>query len=323
MLMLWHHLFLRAEEYGGLTMNLAIVSKVCVALFLFVSGYGLTKQYRKVEKPYFKGTLKFLLRRFVNFYLPYWFCFVLVIAIGHLGGFTFHDAYPATRNTLKCVLLDVFGQMGYDSYLKPWWFNKLIIQLYFFFPFLYLLLRNQWVAILVLVLIPIMQVNASRVPGNLFFIVEGGLPAFYLGMVSANYQLAFPADKKTKTFRQLTAILSCIGLSWILTTLDDPYITVLIRALLAFSIVVFICSFESQQKPVLVFLGKYATIMYLTHVLFIHLMPNVVYAARYSFLVFLVFLSVCLLSAILISFLQKRVQYDSLRLMIVKRIEKW
>lgn len=323
MLMLWHHLFLRTEEYGGLTLNLAIVSKVCVALFLFVSGYGLTKQYRKVEKPYFKGTLKFLLRRFVNFFLPYWFCFVLVIAIGHLGGFSFHDAYPATRNTLKCVLLDVFGQMGYDSYLKPWWFNKLIIQLYLFFPLLYLLLRNQWVAIFVLVLIPIMQVNASRVPGNLFFIVEGGLPAFYLGMVSAYYQLAFLADKKTKTFRQLTAILSCIVLSWILTTLNDPYIAVLIRALLAFSIIIFICSFESRQKPVLVFFGKYATIMYLTHVLFIHLMPNVVYAAKYSFLVFLVFLSVCLLSAILISFLQKRVQYDRLRLMIVKRIEKW
>ncbi len=48
--MLWHHLFLHSVEYGALTQSLAIVSKVCVALFLFVSGYGLTKQYSRLEK---------------------------------------------------------------------------------------------------------------------------------------------------------------------------------------------------------------------------------------------------------------------------------
>lgn len=113
--MLWHHLFLRTMEYGALTQSLAVVFKVCVALFLFVSGYGLTKQYSGLEKRNVRTTIQFLLRRFINFFLPFWFCFALVALIGNLCGYTFQDAYPATRNTLKCVILDFFGQMGYDS----------------------------------------------------------------------------------------------------------------------------------------------------------------------------------------------------------------
>ena len=65
-LMLWHHLFLRTVEFGNVAHYLAQVFKVCVALFLFVSGYGLTKQYSKLEKPYFKNTVKFLLKRYTN-----------------------------------------------------------------------------------------------------------------------------------------------------------------------------------------------------------------------------------------------------------------
>ncbi len=59
LLMLWHHLFLNTIAYGILTHSLAVVFKVCVALFLFVSGYGLTKQYSQLEKPYFKSLFKF------------------------------------------------------------------------------------------------------------------------------------------------------------------------------------------------------------------------------------------------------------------------
>ena len=186
--MLWHHLFLNTAEYGALTQSLAVVFKVCVALFLFVSGYGLTKQFSGLEKHNVQTTIQFLLRRFINFFFPFWFCFILVIVIGNLCGYTFHDAYPATRNTLKCVILDFFGQMGYDSYLKPWWFNKMIIQLYLVFPFLYMVLYNRYSASLGLVAIVLVQLFAQRIPGNVFFIVEGGAPAFYLGMLASRFQ---------------------------------------------------------------------------------------------------------------------------------------
>lgn len=325
LLMLWHHLFLNTMAYGSLTHSLAVVFKVCVALFLFVSGYGLTKQYSQLEKPYFKNTLKFLLRRYVNFFLPYWFCFVLVVVVGNVCGYTFSDAYPAGRNTIKCVLLDVAGQMGYDSYLNPWWFNKMIIQLYLVFPLLFLIIRNKYLSWVGFALIIVVQLYAKNTPGHLFFIVEGGLPAFYLGMLCARCRLVPEAnDGKWRLLLLLAGLLVCIGLAVLhLMIVKDPYVAVLIRALMALCIIVVYKSFGNQQVSALEFVGKYATIMYLIHMLFIKLIPGVIYGVKYSVLVFMLFVAVCLLAAMLVDAMEKLFHYDRLRVGIVKLIDKW
>ena len=320
--MLWHHLFLHSTEYGALTQSLAVVFKVCVALFLFVSGYGLTKQYGGLEKRNVRTTIRFWLRRFINFFLPFWFCFVLVVVIGNLCGYTFHDAYPATRNTLKCVILDFFGQMGYNSYLKAWWFNKMIIQLYLVFPLLFLLLHNRYTAIIGLIAIAVVQLYAKRIPGNLFFIVEGGLPAFCLGMMSSRFSFV-PEIRKTihKISVALSAVLIGVVLSiLLLKVIKDPYQAVLLRALLALCIVVAFKSFNGSDSRVLRFVGKYATIMYLTHVLLLILLPKIIYYPRYSVLVFVLFAILCLAFAMMIYWLKKVTCYDKLRLAIVNNL---
>jgi uncharacterized membrane protein len=48
-LMLWHHLFFQNPEFGFLVFHTAQLSKLCVALFLFISGYGLTIQYNTIQ----------------------------------------------------------------------------------------------------------------------------------------------------------------------------------------------------------------------------------------------------------------------------------
>ena len=320
--MLWHHLFLHSTEYGALTQSLAVVFKVCVALFLFVSGYGLTKQYGGLEKRNVRTTIRFWLRRFINFFLPFWFCFILVVVIGSVCGYTFHDAYPATRNTLKCVLLDFFGQMGYDSYLKAWWFNKMIIQLYLVFPLLYMLLYNRYTAIAGLIAFVFVQLYANRIPGNLFFLVEGGLPAFYLGMMSSRFSFVSEIRKKThKISVALSAVLIGVVLSiLLLKIIKDPYQAVLLRAFLALCIVVVFKSLNGSDSRVLRFVGKYATIMYLTHVLLLVLLPKIIYYPRYSVLILVFFAILCLAFAMVIDWLEKVTRYDKLRLALVNNL---
>jgi peptidoglycan/LPS O-acetylase OafA/YrhL len=324
-LMLWHHLFLNTMAYGNLTNSLAVVFKVCVALFLFVSGYGLTKQYSQLDKPYFKNTLKFLLRRYVNFFLPYWFCFVLVVVVGNICGYSFSEAYPSSRNTLKCVLLDIAGQMGYNSYLNPWWFNKMIIQLYLVFPILFLIICNKYLSWVGLALIIVAQLYAKNILGHVFFIVEGGLPAFYLGMLCARCRLVPEAnDGKWRPLLFFEGLFVCIGLAVLhLMVVKDPYVAVLIRALMALCIIGVYKSFGNQQTFALEFVGKYATFMYLIHMLFIKLIPGVIYGVKYSVLVFMLFVAVCLVAAMLIDALEKLSRYDRLRVGVVKLIDKW
>ena len=325
LLMLWHHLFLNTMAYGTLTHSLAVVFKVCVALFLFVSGYGLTKQYSQLEKPYFKNTVKFLLRRYANFFLSYWFCFVLVVVVGNVCGYSFSEVYPAGRNTLKCVLLDVAGQMGYDSYLNPWWFNKMIIQLYLVFPVLFLLIRNQYLSWIGLALVIVVQLYAKNIPGHVFFIVEGGLPAFYLGMLSVRCRVTPGSnEKKWMPLLFFVGLLVCIGLAVLhVMVVKDPYVAVLLRASMAFCVIVAYKSIGDKHISVLEFVGKYATIMYLTHILFVKLIPGVIYGAKYSVLIFVVFVAFCLVTAMLIDALEKLSRYDRLRVGIVKQIDKW
>lgn len=325
LLMLWHHLFLNTMAYGVLTHSLAVVFKVCVALFLFVSGYGLTNQYSRLEKPYFKNSVKFLLRRYVNFFLNYWFCFVLVVVVSNVCGYSFSEAYPVGRNTLKCVLLDVAGQMGYDSYLSPWWFNKMIIQLYLVFPILFLIIRNKYLSWVGLALVIVVQLYAKSIPGNVFFIVEGGLPAFYIGMLCARCRVVPETNNgKWRPLLLFAAFSVCIGLAVLhVMVVKDPYVAVLFRASMAFCVIVAYKSIGDKHVSALEFVGKYATIMYLVHMLFVKLISGMIYGAKYSVLIFVVFVAVCLAAAMLIDALEKLSRYDRLRVGIVNQIDKW
>lgn len=46
--MLWHHLFYENPKYGHFVWHLALLGKVCVAIFLLLSGYGLTIQMNRI-----------------------------------------------------------------------------------------------------------------------------------------------------------------------------------------------------------------------------------------------------------------------------------
>ena len=262
---------------------------------------------------------------YINFFLSYWFCFVLVVVVGNVCGYSFSEAYPVGRNLLKCVLLDAAGQMGYNSYLNPWWFNKMIIQLYLVFPILFLIISNKYLSWVGLALIIVVQLYAKSIPGNMFFIVEGGLPAFYLGMLCARCRVAPEANNgKWRPLLLFAGLFVCVGLAILhLRVVKDPYVAVLLRALMAFCVIVAYKSIGDKHISVLEFVGKYATIMYLIHMLFIKLLSGVIYGMKYSVLVFVVLVAICLVTAMLIDALEKLSRYDRLRVGIVKQIDKW
>ena len=156
----------------------------------------------------------------------------------------------------------------------------------------------------------------------MFFVVEGGLPAFYLGMLASRYQ-AVPEMKKWTVrigigFVALLfgALLSVLLLRYV----KSPYPAVLVRALLATCLVVAFKSFKNDGIRILGFVGKYASIMYLTHVLLIILLRKFVYHPSSSILVFLLFTMVCLAVAMAIDWLERILRYDKLRMMLVSAV---
>ena len=137
--MLCHHLYgfppEGVEPYTGVLAWLGVLGKVCVALFLFCSGYGLAANYKPQS---ILGDIKFIEKRLVKFYANYWVIFLIFVPITI---FAFHrslaNAYGAESNVIVCLLKDIMGVQGFESYNPTWWFNLLIIILYLVFPILY------------------------------------------------------------------------------------------------------------------------------------------------------------------------------------------
>lgn len=211
--------------------------------------------------------------------------------------------------------------MGYASYLPTWWFNKMILQLYLVFPLLVLLVRNRYVALVALAAIAVMQPNALRLPGNIFFVVEGGLPVFFVGMMMAKHQWLPQPDDKSRIVAAIIALFACIALAFLHQSGIGVYYAILIRAAMAVS-VAYLFSLTSSQFAPLQYVGQLATTMYLLHTLFFKLIPNVVYAPRYPILIFFWFLALSLAGAMLIGYLQKLVRYDKLQGFVLGKVER-
>lgn len=159
--MLCHHVYTCqpewVEAYPSLLTTIGGLGKVCVAMFLFCSGYGLAVQYEKliacttglIDKV--RVTFVFILKRLIKFYSAYWFVFLIFVPI---TVFCFDRplsaAYGENMNVWKGLLGDLLGVQGYSSYNITWWFNKLIILFYLSFPIFYALIKStKWIGLVV------------------------------------------------------------------------------------------------------------------------------------------------------------------------------
>lgn len=185
LLLLIHHLFyIDNGLYDDITLaghgimqTIGLWCKVCVAIFVFLSGYGLTVQ---AEKAGGVGNLfRFYWRRFTKLMLNYWFIWLIFVPIGvFVFHYTFDEAYGT--NTVIKFLLDVTGLInafGLYGYNVTWWFYSCIILLYILFPFLYSLLKKDTMFSVMVVAV------ATYLPIPIFASARPYFLAFLAGMI--------------------------------------------------------------------------------------------------------------------------------------------
>lgn len=149
LLLLIHHLFNENYEYKTILIsqsrnymdNLVSLSKVCVILFLIISGYGLSKQYEKKEKHTLKYAVSFSINHVIKLYLSYWFIYLLFVPVGIFVGRPMSSVYGG----LKDFLLDFFAL----SYIfetpmanRTWWYISIQMIYYILFPVVYYIVKR-------------------------------------------------------------------------------------------------------------------------------------------------------------------------------------
>ncbi|MDE6338555.1 MAG: acyltransferase, partial [Muribaculaceae bacterium] len=189
-LLLIHHLFYinngMFDDYTiagyPIVNTLGVVCKVCVAIFVFLSGYALGKTNAVVSISHIKS---FYLRRFTKLFLNYWLIWVLFVPI---GVFIFHrylkDVYADPvwlYGILDFIgLINVTGHLGYNP---TWWFYSCIILLYLIFPIIAISIsrwpKSKWVFLFLSVFI-------FFIPCSILNPIKPYLFPFTLGFIMSN-----------------------------------------------------------------------------------------------------------------------------------------
>ena len=159
----WHPIDDILIKGNGMVTTFAVFCRVCVAIFVFLSGYGLATIANK--KGGVGNLWKFYRRRYVKLMMNYWLIWLIFVPIGvFIIGRSFQDVY-GTNIVLKAIL-DFFGIFylvtgNMQGYNATWWFCSCIIVLYALFPLLYKY-RSYWLFIIPITIV--IAFIAPRIP---------------------------------------------------------------------------------------------------------------------------------------------------------------
>ena len=280
--MLVHHLFYDTMEYGALVNHIAWLGKACVAIFLFLSGYGLTYQYMRAEdNKTVRGTMKFLCRRFTKFYLNYWIVFLIAVPLGvFVFGRTLDVPYGTDSNHLLMLLTDFLGLNLYESYNKFTSYKPLAL---LGLPFAYL---------------------------------ECTFCPFYFGIVASRYREdvnrflnRLPAWSIILTSAVMIVVLCFVRQLSPIPSLQGTNIDALTTVFLSLLIVSW-ANVRHSEYRVLTYLGKHSMNMYLVHTfIFLYYFGDFIYQFKYPILIVLALLITSLAVSIAIEQLKKCISF--------------
>ena len=318
-LLLWHHLYYENPEFGLITYKIALLSEVCVAIFVILSGYGLSESIKHKNE----GLLAFYKKRFVSLFSNYWFIAIIFVP---LGVFFFHITFqsvflshPYAKFLIQMSGLHRFFYSEY-GYNPTWWYMSVIIPLTFLFPFIYDLVKKYGLTVLLCffcLLLPIPK-------GPNFSVINVWLLPFALGIYLSQNNYIEAASNKIRKFGRLRFIL--LGLIIILAAISRSNLTILNGTKIdwLFGITVILFVFELTTSFIVFekffgFLGKHLFNIFLFHTFIYRFwFSSFIYSFENSILIFVVLLIICLSISLLIEQLKKILYFDYLVAKIFK-----
>lgn len=261
---------------GNLQELVVLFTKVCVALFAILSGYGITKSYQKNVLNGQQRDGQFTLIHIKKLLTNYWWVFiptlVLCLCVGFRGPFT--KLYGNGIQGILYCLLDFFGMRAliYSPTLcNTWWFIEATLVFYALFTPIYKCYKKAPYILLPVLFLPLVYKVFFKTPA---FLKTTDREVFYLavfavGMVFADFNIldkavTFSFKHRYKMLFGAVALLlfSMMGAVYI------PMIGMLLFAVVIIFAAIAIMAFPYSIKTVLTFCGKYSMNVFLIHSLF-------------------------------------------------------
>lgn len=311
-LLLTHHLFyiqkglyddIMIGSNHGVANMMGSCSKFCVAIFVFLSGYGLTLQ---TEKSGIKNIWQFYKHRLSKLMISYWFICCIFVPI---GVFFFHRSFDDVYHdhVLIKAIVDMLGLaflFGYYGYNATWWFMSCIIVLYLFYPILYKLMKTHQLEMLFLFI----ALSLLPIPFLQHEIIKYTLP-FVLGIVIAIHGIPSVGGGKIALLIIVFSILLMFAQRMMM---NRP---IIIDSALCVAMSTFWLGVPRIKllESSLSYLGRHSMNIFLFHTfIFSHWFKDFIYASRNPLLIFLLLLSICLAISIIVEQFKKAIKIDKL-----------
>lgn len=264
LLLLCHHLFYKQNgNYNdfimvgqyGIIQVFAIACKVCVAIFVFLSGYGLAKKYERTVL----SIREFYVNRFVKLFMNFWLVWILFVPIGcFIFGRTFEEVYH--HHIWLKAFIDFWGMayaFGYYGINPTWWFMSCIIVLYILFPLLFKFKNHKILLLLlsiIIIWVPYLIINPIR-----YY-----LTAFILGILCSQSCFFNKIVSLQNIYAKIGVTILSIALFIIRIYIPYP---LLFDSLLTICIVVTYKQIVKNEAIIqsLIFLGKHSMNIFLFH----------------------------------------------------------
>lgn len=297
-------------------------AKICVAMYLFLSGYGLYISSFKKGSFTFKDSAEKTLKFLIN----YWVVFIVFVPIG-LIWFTNDIRYHFDI----IIFLKNFFTLSY-SYNFEWWFVRLYIELLLFFPLIKRILnrgiKSSLAITLSLYIISFGMEVLVKIKPQLAFLSKNIIyydiitilfwqMTFCVGCLTAKYNL-FSYISKWVSSKKLDKKVFYIAMILVIITIRTGFSYIFDRIgignasyvdfILAPPFILICTNFisQSQSENMFLTLGKHSTNMWLTHSFFcFYYFQRLVFVPKLSILIVIWLAVLSFTSSLLINFIIK------------------
>lgn len=341
-ILLFHHCFLNAQRWATVPYEklattkgwgyypisfapfsshtiqyLASFSKICVAMFVFMTGYGMWVSYESQKK---KTTMSnYIKKRMVTLMTGFLIIFVVTEVLAIPTG-RFIEVYGHDFRSVVYMIIDALGLaklLGTPLFCLTWWYMSLAIVLIMIFPFVHSIMEKyQWIVVVASIIVP--RACGFGQSTDLFRY----LLAYTLGMYFAQHDLL--ARIKEKFMEQnvvgklLSLIVSLIGLAVIIKCRQNAWIgwkyLDFWDGFAAMYVIVLSYIYILNGKWIvkgLGFLGKHSMNIFLIHSfyrdVFFH---KFTYSFYYAWLDYIVLMAISLVTSIVLEWFKKLIRYE-------------
>ena len=296
---------------------LASFSKICVAMFVFMTGYGMWVSYESHKK---KTTMSnYIKKRMVTLMTGFLIIFVVTEILAIPTG-RFIEVYGHDFRSVVYMIIDALGLaklLGTPLFCLTWWYMSLAIVLIMIFPFVHSIMEKyQWIVVVASIIVP--RACGFGQSTDLFRY----LLAYTLGMYFAQHDLL--ARIKEKFMEQnvagklLSLIVSLIGLAVIIKCRQNAWIgwkyLDFWDGFAAMYMIVISYIYILNGKWIvkgLGFLGKHSMNIFLIHSfyrdVFFH---KFTYSFYYAWLDYIVLMAISLVTSIVLEWFKKLIRYE-------------